>query len=336
MKSGDFMGSRFRKQIGPKGFKLNIGKKGITSTSVKIAKGITYNSKRGLTLGIPGTGFSYNFGRKKDNKNYLGTHSERQIANQVNLFSSEYTKGWREFTGGYNKKALIASGICIALCFTPLLPLGLVLSIPSLLWLAIDTLIKVIKYNKHLKTSPILSEVSYPPIETPSVVNSIQKVNQVSETKQPKTESFTFRVAGISDDKIQRAIKHNLVEEYLENNEAYDGMTNKEILEDYADETYQVDVYGDSEITLIPEPENTYNHKAIRIEHEDIGKVGYVPDKNLSKVHEILDRNNYNLEWRLIGGKFKQIEYNDEKDKDVVVVKEHTYGIEITLTEKMP
>jgi len=59
------MGLRFRKQIGPKGLKLNIGKKGINSTSIKIAKGITYNSKRGLTVGIPGTGFSYNFCGKK-------------------------------------------------------------------------------------------------------------------------------------------------------------------------------------------------------------------------------------------------------------------------------
>ncbi len=61
------MGFRFRKQIGLKGLKLNIGKNGINSTSIKLARGITFNTKRGLTVGIPGTGMSYNFGKHEQN-----------------------------------------------------------------------------------------------------------------------------------------------------------------------------------------------------------------------------------------------------------------------------
>ncbi|MCB2288703.1 DUF4236 domain-containing protein [Clostridium sp. CS001] len=59
------MGLKVRKSFGPKGFKVNVGKNGFSSTSLKIAPGVTINSKRGLTVGIPGTGISYNAGGKK-------------------------------------------------------------------------------------------------------------------------------------------------------------------------------------------------------------------------------------------------------------------------------
>lgn len=57
------MGFRFRRQVGSKHLKVNISKRGARSVSLKIAKGITFNTKRGLTLNIPGTGMSYNFGK---------------------------------------------------------------------------------------------------------------------------------------------------------------------------------------------------------------------------------------------------------------------------------
>ncbi|MBU3216573.1 hypothetical protein LL033_18060 [Clostridium estertheticum] len=63
----------------------------------------------------------------------------------------EYNRKFKEFTGGYNKKAIIAIIISFVLCVTPLWPLGLLLSIPLLAWLAIDTIIKIIKFNKYLK-----------------------------------------------------------------------------------------------------------------------------------------------------------------------------------------
>ena len=140
------MGFKFRQQIGPKGFKINIGKRGISSASVKIAPGITHNSKRGTTVGVPGTGLSYTFGKNK-------ARSTETSQGTQSVLSKEYSKGWREFTGGYNKKAMGAAIICLLACVTPLWPLGLILSIPSLIWLLIDTSVKVFRYQKHLKTS---------------------------------------------------------------------------------------------------------------------------------------------------------------------------------------
>lgn len=165
------MGLRFRKQIGPKGLKLNVGKRGVNSTTLKIAKGITYNTKRGLTLGIPGTGLSYNFGKKKAQKPQpaqwpsmspaeIQALRERTLQKRQETFERSrerlnakraYNKGWKEFTGGYNKKAMIAIAVCLVLCVTPLWPIGLLASIPSLLWFIIDTSIKTLKYKRHLK-----------------------------------------------------------------------------------------------------------------------------------------------------------------------------------------
>lgn len=182
------MGLRFRRQIGPKGLKLNIGKKGFNSTSFKIAKGITYNTKRGLTLGLPGTGISYNFGKKKPatrtraaakTTNSLTTAERKEMYQQriANMKASseirrensiklradmkvkteireERSRKFKEFTGGYNKKAIIAIIISFVLCVTPLWPIGILASIPSLIWFIIDTIVKTVKFNKHLKETP--------------------------------------------------------------------------------------------------------------------------------------------------------------------------------------
>jgi len=164
------MGFRMRKSFGPKGFRVNIGKKGISSVSFKIAPGLTINSKRGTTIGIPGTGISYNTGGKKKVKNVVSRRSVVQTTNSVTAaekreiyqqrltnmrakteIRKEYNREFKKFTGGYNKKAIIAIIVSFLLCITPLWPLGLLLSILSLTWFIVDTIIKIIKYNKHLK-----------------------------------------------------------------------------------------------------------------------------------------------------------------------------------------
>jgi len=154
----DIMGFKFNKSIGPKGFKINIGKKGISSASAKIAPGVTLNSKRGATVGIPGTGISYNTGGRKSQNASTPPHESQATYQQSQARLNarlEYNRGWKEFTGGYNRKAMIAVGVCLVLCVTPLWPLGLVLSIPSLLWFVIDTLGKVFRYKRYLGSNPI-------------------------------------------------------------------------------------------------------------------------------------------------------------------------------------
>jgi hypothetical protein len=144
------MGLNFRKRIGSKHFKINVGKKGVTSTSIKFAKGVTYNTKRGLTIGLPGTGLSYTFGKKKK-ETYKDTYREMELIearNRRKQESREFTQKFMQTSGGYNSKAIILIIFCIVLLFTPLMPLGLLLLIPSLLWFIIDTIVKIFKTNK--------------------------------------------------------------------------------------------------------------------------------------------------------------------------------------------
>ncbi|WP_407310874.1 DUF4236 domain-containing protein [Desulfosporosinus sp. SB140] len=145
------MGFRFRKQIGPKGLKLNVGKKGANSTSLKIAPGITVNSNRGLTVGIPGTGISYNTGRKKAKKSEDLIDESSSAKSILYDFSPESAKVFKDVTGGYNKKPFIAIGISLILCLTPIWPIGLVSMMFSLAWLVIDLSYKLFKYYRHVK-----------------------------------------------------------------------------------------------------------------------------------------------------------------------------------------
>jgi hypothetical protein len=152
------MGFRFRKSVGPKGLKLNIGKSGPSSASLKIFKGITYNSKRGLTLGIPGTGMSYNFGKKKyptAQKTKPMSLEEKRVIREQSLERTRakkaYNKGWKEFTGGYSNYAKISIAVSFGVCLTPLKSLGSYLFFVSLAWLIVDAALKRKKYDRHLK-----------------------------------------------------------------------------------------------------------------------------------------------------------------------------------------
>lgn len=58
------MGIKYRKRVGDKKAWLNVTRNGITSTSVKLDKDVTYNSKRGFTVNLPG-GFFWTQNKSK-------------------------------------------------------------------------------------------------------------------------------------------------------------------------------------------------------------------------------------------------------------------------------
>jgi len=149
-------------------------------------------------------------------------------------------------------------------------------------------------------------------------------------TKKKVTNQLSFRVAGISkkndrQEDIQKLIKEYVAEAIeLGHTEAYEEMTNAEIKED-GGEFYEADLYGYDEIELIPEPTNPHDPNAIKVMHEEIGHIGYVPAEYTEQVKSIMDKD-YEVEWKLLGGKMK---YVDEDDK--VKTKTLTYGIAIDL-----
>ncbi|MFZ3577402.1 hypothetical protein [Virgibacillus sp. DJP39] len=145
------------------------------------------------------------------------------------------------------------------------------------------------------------------------------------EEKYGIFEYIDFKIAGTSF--YQKAIKKALQQE-KENStffdeEKYDGMTNKEILE----ETYDQPIfeYSDalfSNCSLQLEPDNEYDSKAIAV-YIDSFMVGYVPKKNFSEGKEYIydqlagglkdnRKLNFSVSVSLRGGKYK-INRNDEK-----------------------
>ena len=168
------------------------------------------------------------------------------------------------------------------------------------------------------------------------LVNTVKVEENVIRPKEvqinKKKEKITFKVEGISDIVIQREIK-SMVKEEKDINDLYEGLSNEKILEKYLDEDkiYEVRMSGDHEIQLIKEPENKYDPTAIKVVHEEIGHVGYVPAADCKKVKKAIE-DGYSVEWRLTGGKYKVIENDSEKNMKVVKINNNTFGMTIVLT----
>lgn len=162
--------------------------------------------------------------------------------------------------------------------------------------------------------------------------NTIESPKSIIAKKQPSLDQhFFFNVVGISkkndrSEDIQKLIKE-FVKDELEYGglDKYEGMTNKEILE-YEEDVYEVDIYGFDEISLEPEPENPYDSNAIKVIHDEIGHIGYVPRDSTDRVKTAL-QNDYDLEWKLVGGKMKYVDQDEYK----VRTKTLNYGIVINI-----
>lgn len=173
-------------------------------------------------------------------------------------------------------------------------------------------------------------------IEDPKSKNNVSTnstLNRFTNNEQKKENHFHFNVAGITKNNDENKSIQKIIKEFVKielefhgSCDKYEGMTNKEILE-YGGDVYEADIYGNSEeIILEPEPENPYDPKAIKVIHEEIGHVGYVPADWTNKVHSVLNKD-YNIEWKLVGGKMKYVDYNEEKVK----IKTLNYGMVIDI-----
>lgn len=165
-----------------------------------------------------------------------------------------------------------------------------------------------------------------------STVSQNKTINNFKFVAPKKYDNhFYFNVVGISkkNDKgedVQKLIKQFVADEIEYHGvDKYDGMTNKEILE-YGEDVCEVDIYGYDEITLEPEPDNLYDPNAIKVIHEEIGHIGYVPQDFTSRTMTALKKD-YNIEWKLIGGKRKYIDHNEDK----VRTETRNYGVVIDI-----
>ncbi|MHC1714955.1 MAG: hypothetical protein AB9858_05075 [Acidaminococcaceae bacterium] len=170
----------------------------------------------------------------------------------------------------------------------------------------------------------IFWDIDYSNVNTPLDSSQIA-VSSIEENDHMK--NYTIKVAGVTFENRQQLFKELIdsAKQETPKSEFYDGMTNDEI-EEYACEPVQeIKVSGDSEIFLVPETDNSEFPDAIAVHHIDVGKIGYIPRKEIAKVKEILNNENFYIEWEIIGGKYKV--YDDSKYK--VVTDELTYGMRL-------
>jgi len=168
-----------------------------------------------------------------------------------------------------------------------------------------------------------------------SVNKSInQPVKQDKSSKTSNKKYYTFKVAGVTHKNSQGDNIQYLIGEYvkdqLDPDEAYEGLSNKEILEEhYDDRVYEVSdlFFGTDEIELEFELNNPYDPNAIKVISKDMGHIGYVPKDETKKVADIINNKEYHLTSEITGGKYKYV----DPDEDKVKIEKDFYGVEIEI-----
>ncbi|MFK4412904.1 hypothetical protein ABH961_001441 [Bacillus sp. RC251] len=185
----------------------------------------------------------------------------------------------------------------------------------------------------------------------------IEEILPKQQTLEPKSEpspvssplpikletnnTLTFNIAGVTFDNdkgkdiqpLLRRIARAIAKEY--DIESYGGYTNKELLEIWGEASEFEDVEFGDYISFIKDPDNEFDKNAIKVIVNLDGKefhIGHVPKKQNVEIGKLLDSESItSISANFVGGKTKSVDYDDEKDKDVVVITELTLGVLITL-----
>ncbi|HCX64420.1 MAG TPA: hypothetical protein DHN33_04325 [Eubacteriaceae bacterium] len=73
-------------------------------------------------------------------------------------------------------------------------------------------------------------------------------------------------------------------------------------------------IEGTGKVNFVPEPDNKYSERAMKVVLEDYGQVGYVPEKAIDRFNNFISKNEYDIKWILNGGRIKT-EAGIEKDQ---------------------
>ena len=149
-----------------------------------------------------------------------------------------------------------------------------------------------------------------------------------------------FKVAGITFENRQEIIK-KMIKNFIKYNdiETYYNMTNKEIIESM-DEIYEINDLKVPSLRLEPIEEDGNDAIEVYIKDFDSNQeylMGYVPKNKLNEVMNFLTVVQNNPDYKILadayftGGKFKTSKYDEEKEKDIIVIDERNYGLNVNL-----
>lgn len=184
--------------------------------------------------------------------------------------------------------------------------------------------------------------------ETEEIIPEQQTLEQESEPipaplpiELDTSNSLTFNVAGVTFDNdkgkdiqsLLKRIARAIAKEY--NIESYGGYTNKELLEMWVEASEFEDVEFGDYISFVKDADNEFDKNAIKVIVNLDNKefhIGHVPKKQNVEIGKLLDSESItSISANFVGGKTKSVDYDDEKDKDVVIITELTLGVLITL-----
>lgn len=133
---------------------------------------------------------------------------------------------------------------------------------------------------------------------------------------------------------IKNYVKDNHDSDSFDKND-YDYVSNKEIEEESGIldiEYYQYELTEYNSIELEREPDNPYDENAIKIIHNKMGQIGYIPRKDTEKVNQILSNKELDVSYKIIllGGRYKYFDTNSYK----VRIKSKPFNFNLDITYK--
>lgn len=150
-------------------------------------------------------------------------------------------------------------------------------------------------------------------------------------------------VAGTKYKNSDGTNRQNIIKNYVKDNhdsdsfdkDDYEYVSNKVIEEEsriLEIEYYQYELTEYDSIKLEIEPDNPYDENAIKIIHNKMGHIGYIPRKDTEKVNKILSNKELDVSYKIIllGGKYKYFDTNSYK----VRIKSKPFNFDLHITYK--
>lgn len=158
-----------------------------------------------------------------------------------------------------------------------------------------------------------------------------------------KNKIISTYVAGTKYKNSDGTNRQNIIKNYVKDNHDsdsfdkndYDYVSNKEIEEESGlldIEYYQYELTEYNSIELEREPDNPYDENAIKIIHNKMGQIGYIPRKDTEKVNQILSNKELDVSYKIIllGGRYKYFDTNSYK----VRIKSKPFNFNLDITYK--
>lgn len=153
----------------------------------------------------------------------------------------------------------------------------------------------------------------------------------------PVRNKLVFYVAGVNfQDDNGNDIQEN-IHKYIKNNHYtnnFEEWSNKEIIE-YDAEIYEFELSEVDTVKFVQDSNNEHDPNAIKIVHDSMGKIGFVPIKYQKQYNDFINKHeDYKIEIAFTGGRQKYVDFKEDGYEEKVYMKSTPYYIDIELVEK--